>query len=44
MYWLRDRKQELADQVRDAYPSTKEARDRVAAAVTRLNENGIGKG
>jgi predicted nucleotidyltransferase len=34
-----ERKAHLADQVRDAYPSIEDARERVAAAVTRLEEN-----
>lgn len=39
VYGPRKRKQELTEQVADAYPSTEEACDRVAAAVTRLEEN-----
>jgi len=34
-----EHKEELAARVRDAYPSIESARERVAAAVTRLKEN-----
>jgi predicted nucleotidyltransferase len=39
VYGSRERSEELADRVRDSYPSTEDARARVAAAVTRLKEN-----
>lgn len=34
----KERKEQLEEQVRDAYPSVEDARERVAAAVTRLEE------
>jgi predicted nucleotidyltransferase len=39
VYGSQERSEELAARVRDSYPSTEDARERVAAAVTRLKEN-----